>query len=196
MWGVMLFLLLLGIGGIWGIWMRETTKNPDIPKLGVYTKRVLVMAVLYTILCSLTGMIFLTMNSEDGAGYMFLSWFCGLMLGWGIVDIIKIIVCKQKISATCVKRGHVSGARGSRVYFAEFNYTVNHQQYTTRSNEVYWSEKKLYRKYDLGSSYELWIAPNCPEWLLAKRRLYLKSIFLIVVGLIAIIDPLLMYFNY
>lgn len=168
----------------------EHSKDRFVSHNKAYMKVSLTLFGSHSILCSIVGGVCVYLDNSFGIVYSICLWGGILVLALGALQIYKIIRCTEQIEATCSAYQSMSGAKGGTVHFPQLSYTVKRVHYISITDESYLTLKRLQKHYKVGKSYTIWIDPTYPNWFVTDKKLHLRSVVCIAIGLLVICAPI------
>lgn len=122
-------------------------------------------------------------------GWIFAEGFGGVFLWLGIYQgIIKVIVCKERVSAIYMGAKPHSTSKGGTYYEPFFSYIYQNRQYQNSTGETF-GKRKLKKRYQEWNSYTIYLNPRNPNVICTRRYPQGSAILLMFIGIVCVSIP-------
>lgn len=150
--------------------------------------RAVILSAIYVCIWGIMTIIAAVMNSNY-EGWIFAEGFGGAFLGLGIRQgIVKLFVCKEKITACFLEVRSHSSVRGGTFYEPVFGFVYKNRQYKGTTGEVF-RRRKLEKKYQMGNWYTIYINPRNPNVMCIRRCPQGAAVLMICIGVVCMGMP-------
>lgn len=142
--------------------------------------------------CIVWGLIIVVASVTHSGyeGWIVAEGFGGVFLVLGIYQgIIKVIVCKEKVTAIYMGSKPYSTGKGVTYYEPLFSYIYQNRRYQNTTGETF-GKRKLRKRYQEWNSYTIYLNPRNPNVICTRRRPQGTVILIIGIGIVCVVIPL------